>query len=551
MSMEFGGRGPVRFVLSQVGAGSFLLFAVLLTVSISMLFEQQTRDGSAADMVASQTQLLEQLSRLGRSIVLGNAAPGAGVRIRGLVHRARANQARLAADVPEAAERALAHDLAEYTDAALGLIGDGSSARYRMMIDVQLDLMQRLALVERQRVERSHRESDWAYAIMACAIVALLLLLVAGWRSIVKIKGPQVRRDDVVPAGVDVQARRIEELYLIVASSGIDSELQIERALAYARTSLGFEWALALEWLDGEEPVVTSAPGTDLAAGPADAVGLESAIAIEASRSGGPVTYRFDRLPAELAPLAELARPFPWRHCAAYAFPGDYAERAPHCAVFLASRRPRVHGLSKADLQLLRLIGTLVASSGRSMRHQKRLDGLAFADPLTGMANRAQLQERLEETLRDAQRSGAPFALHYVDLDGFKRVNDEHGHEVGDEVLKIAAKRMEQVLRPSETLARIGGDEFVIIQAAAPNRQEANEVAHRLIERLSRPFTIEGRRHRIGGSIGIAMYPEHGTTTAELLRHADAALYASKRNGKGCATFYQPMAAAPGNDVVA
>ena len=97
------------------------------------------------------------------------------------------------------------------------------------------------------------------------------------------------------------------------------------------------------------------------------------------------------------------------------------------------------------------------------------------------------------------------------------------------------------MLRQQETLARIGGDEFVILQTTAESTHDASEVAKRVIDRLSRPFVVDARQYRIGGSIGIAMYPDHGTTGAELLRHADSALYTSKRNGKGVASFYTPL----------
>jgi diguanylate cyclase (GGDEF)-like protein len=120
-------------------------------------------------------------------------------------------------------------------------------------------------------------------------------------------------------------------------------------------------------------------------------------------------------------------------------------------------------------------------------------------------------------------------------------VNDEDGHAVGDELLKIAATRMEKILRQQETIARIGGDEFVVLQTSAQHRSDAAEVARRLIERLARPFLINGRRYTIGGSVGVAMFPEDGRTAAELLKNADAALYTSKRNGKGCVNFYAPL----------
>ena len=552
MSTSSYGRGTVRFVLSQLGV-SALVLAVLFLVPISMLLERQVREGESADAIAAQTQVLQQISRLAESIERTGSSDGALRRMTALVHAARANDVRLALDVPAPAVRSITRAFTTYADDALVLAaGKAGAERYRRMVDLQLDLTQKLAMTDRARAERTRHESTGTYAMIGCAIVALLMLLGSGWGSLMKSSRTEERlRERVADAAVvDVQTGRMEELYLIVASSGVDPARQIERALDYARTALDFEWAIAIEWMDGDEPAVISAPGSDLVSAPDDAFALETAIALEAGRAGHPVTLRFDRLPAELAPLANAPRPFAWRHCAAYTFPGDYADRSPHCALFLGSRRPRVDGFSESDQQLLRLIGTLVASSGRNMRHQKRLDGLAFADPLTGMPNRALLHEQLERAILEAERTGGTFAIHYIDLDGFKRVNDEDGHEIGDEVLKIAAKRMEKVLREGDTLARIGGDEFVVLQASGQTRAQASEVAQRVIERLDRPFTIDGRKHRIGGSIGIALYPEHGFSTSELLRHADSALYTSKRNGKGRWTFYSPVVvAAPAADV--
>ncbi len=531
-------------MLSQVGV-SALVLAVLFLIPAWFLVEQQRREAAAASAIVAQTQVLEGISSLGTAIASGRLVPRAGARMRTFVRALRANNVRLAPYAPPAVRRGLAADVAMFSSSALAVTEPASVAEHRRVrVDIELDIVEKLGIVERQRLEREHREANWEYAMIGCAVVALLLLLGSGWGSLVRAARSRATLLERVADGAagDAQSDRLEELYHIVASSGVDPALQIDRALAYARTALAYDWAIAIEWLDGEEPTLTHAPESDIAALPLDALDLERAIAVEASRAGEPVVYRFDRLPAELANLATAPRVFAWRHCVAYAFPGGFSERAPHCALFLASRGPRVAALSEPDRQLLRLVGTLVATAGRNMRHQQRLGGLAFADPLTGMPNRAQLSENLEQVLRDAERTERSFAIHYIDLDGFKRVNDEHGHEIGDEVLKIAAKRMQQVLRENELLARIGGDEFVVVQSAQ-TRAEASEVAHRLVERLSRPFVIDGRKHRIGGSIGTAMYPEHGRSTVELLRHADAALYASKRGGKGRASFYAPAPA--------
>ena len=541
------GKPTGRFILTQLGATALVL-GVLFLIPISILYEQQVREGQTADAISTQTLLLQQISRLAESVVRGQSA-GDAHRMTTLVHKARANEPRLARGLPAPVQRVVEHDLAMYTNAALLLRGDSSDAPiYREMVDLQIDLVQRLAATERQHLDRTHRQSTWVYLMLGCAVVALLMLLASGWGSLLRTSRSEaaLRARVADGDGGEETVSRMEELYLIVAAAGVDPMQQIERAMRYGSRTLRYEWAAIVEWLDGEEATVSPVVSPS-GAGPSARIGyaLEKAIAREAYGAGAPVAFHIERLPAAFAELAGVPRAYPWRSCAAFAVPGDSKAGTPHCAVFFGSCELHSEEVGDADSQLLRLAGTLVASSSRSARHQKRLDDLAFADPLTGMPNRTHLREQLEETIVSASAAGRRFALHYIDLDGFKHVNDEDGHEVGDEVLKVAAARMGSVLRKGETLARIGGDEFVVLQSSASNVGDAREVAERLIDRLGRPFSIGGRKHRIGASIGIALFPDHGRTGTELLRHADSALYLSKRNGKGRATVYAAAAPAP------
>jgi diguanylate cyclase (GGDEF)-like protein len=541
MSREFQEKSGSIF--RQLTAGA-IVFAILFFIPASMLFEQRADRVGDVGAIATETLLVEQISRLAESFV-HDGAPAAGDlhRMNVLVLRSRANEARIAAGVSPSTRRALARDLATFTGAALAV---GSrpwdSDLYHGMVDAQFDSMRALATAEEESVARARDEGRFFYALTAGAVASLALILISVWRSLARTVRANARARELSDSTVDEEAQvaRMEELYLIVTSAGTKPSVQIERALAFASRALGYEWAATLEWLDGEEPRISAVLGEDGTFSPGDCR-LEKAIAVEASRAGLPITFRIERLPPHLARFANLSRPYAWRYCAAYTFPGDFSDKLPHCALFLGSRKPRPETLPEPDRQLLRLVGSLVSSSIRTKRHQKRLDDLAYADPLTGIANRANLNEQLEETIASAERADRVFALHYIDLDGFKNVNDEDGHAVGDELLKIAATRMEKVLRQQETIARIGGDEFVVLQTSAEHQQDAAEVARRLIERLARPFLINGRKYTIGGSVGVAMFPEHGRTAAELLRNADAALYTSKRNGKGCASFYAPL----------
>jgi len=170
-----------------------------------------------------------------------------------------------------------------------------------------------------------------------------------------------------------------------------------------------------------------------------------------------------------------------------------------------------------------------------STRHDLAL--LAKRDALTGLANRLLLRERFQEASQAVLRSGTQIAVHFIDLDGFKPINDGHGHPAGDTVLKAVAQRLESSLRAEDTVARLGGDEFVILQADLAHASEAEMLARRIIRGLSAPYEIDGATVHLSASIGIAMAPDLGLDLERLLACADAALYRSKLNGKGRLTF--------------
>ncbi|WP_010219402.1 putative bifunctional diguanylate cyclase/phosphodiesterase [Sphingomonas sp. PAMC 26621] len=165
---------------------------------------------------------------------------------------------------------------------------------------------------------------------------------------------------------------------------------------------------------------------------------------------------------------------------------------------------------------------------------------LAERDALTGLANRKVLRERLDERLASAARSGQATAILYVDLDRFKAVNDSLGHPVGDGLLRKVAERFKSALREGDLVARIGGDEFAVIQADAPQPAAATALATRLVDLISRAYAVEGHVLNIGASIGIAIAPHDGTGSDDLLKNADLALYRAKAEGRGCFRFFEP-----------
>ncbi len=162
----------------------------------------------------------------------------------------------------------------------------------------------------------------------------------------------------------------------------------------------------------------------------------------------------------------------------------------------------------------------------------EELDFLANHDTLTGLPSLRLCKDRLEHSLAEARRNRQMSAVMFLDLDGFKEVNDEHGHEFGDLVLKTTADRIIDEIRETDTVARIGGDEFVIILSSLPEVAIAERIAGSLVERISQPIHIEKERVTVSASIGISLYPENGATAEALIRTADRVMYLVKRQGK-------------------
>jgi len=163
----------------------------------------------------------------------------------------------------------------------------------------------------------------------------------------------------------------------------------------------------------------------------------------------------------------------------------------------------------------------------------RRMTHLAHHDPLTGLPNRRLLLARLQEALRSAQASHRRVALLFIDLDGFKSVNDAHGHALGDALLRAVAQRLRARVRAGDTVCRLAGDEFVVLLPAVSDRDHATEIAQLLRAALARPFAVKGRVLRVQFSGGIAVAPDDGTRAEALLERADAAMYEAKRGGRG------------------
>ena len=173
---------------------------------------------------------------------------------------------------------------------------------------------------------------------------------------------------------------------------------------------------------------------------------------------------------------------------------------------------------------------------------EARIEQMARFDELTGLANRFEYTTQITETFAKLERTGEGFALLYLDLDGFKQVNDSLGHDIGDHVLMETASRLRSAIRSNDMLARFGGDEFLLILPSA-DHLVVTAIAQRMIDVMARAFDVEGKTVYVTASIGIAMAPLDGANPADLLRHADTALYKAKSAGRNKLTFFNPAMA--------
>jgi diguanylate cyclase (GGDEF)-like protein len=172
--------------------------------------------------------------------------------------------------------------------------------------------------------------------------------------------------------------------------------------------------------------------------------------------------------------------------------------------------------------------------------HGKMLETLALTDPLTGLANRRLLAERLSMAIVHARRNNGSMAVVYLDLDGFKQINNTLGHDAGDVLLKMVAARLTATVREEDTVARLGGDEFVITLWHITSQDDASTVALKVIQAVTQPYVLDSQTVRVTTSVGVSVYPLHGEDADTLMKCADLALYEAKRAGKNAYRIARP-----------
>jgi diguanylate cyclase (GGDEF)-like protein len=203
----------------------------------------------------------------------------------------------------------------------------------------------------------------------------------------------------------------------------------------------------------------------------------------------------------------------------------------------LNEQRLAKEALHRANLDLEHRVDARTQELRESRR---KLEQMAFFDMLTGLGNRRMFEDRFDIMAAMARRKGEQFALAMVDLDRFKEINDQHGHDAGDALLQEAAKRLIASVRQSDSVSRLGGDEFAIVLAEAKNAAAIDLVCQRIVDSFAAPIRFQEIEMRTSASVGVALFPEHGANMSELYKSADLALYEAKRQGRNTWRWFQP-----------
>lgn len=170
---------------------------------------------------------------------------------------------------------------------------------------------------------------------------------------------------------------------------------------------------------------------------------------------------------------------------------------------------------------------------------KRKLYKLAHYDKLTGVANRVLFSDKVRHLIRKSKRNKRKFAVMFIDLDYFKQVNDEQGHDVGDKVLKQVANRISKLINKNDIIARLGGDEFALIIEDIKDRQVVSMLAEKIVKSVNKPYHVGDHDNFISNSIGISIYPDDATNLETLLKHSDIAMYKAKDEGRGNYQFYE------------
>ena len=359
---------------------------------------------------------------------------------------------------------------------------------------------------------------------------------IEGAYAIARNVGAQRRAERAIA----LQGERIRELYVAAAARGVSVESQIDNTLALGCRLFGFDYGYVTRF--GETAIaVLNAVGEGAGVYPGAVYPRANALSRYLMSERQTIFIPdLDEPPWDADPARATA---PWRsYFAAKVAVNDrdfgamvFAARTPHAPI------------SDLDRDLLQLMALFVAGALERAQHAERIEQMAFYDALTGLPNRVLFDDRLEQTMNAARRYNRGFAVMYLDLDNFKAINDQFGHPVGDLVLRGVAERLLLALRDSDTVARFGGDEFVVLQPIVNGPADAVDLAKKILDAMRQPLSAGGSDHRVHASIGIAVFPDDALTFEELMEHADRALYRAKRSGRNRWVLYgeEPPSPAP------
>jgi diguanylate cyclase (GGDEF)-like protein/PAS domain S-box-containing protein len=320
---------------------------------------------------------------------------------------------------------------------------------------------------------------------------------------------------------IAAHAERIRDLYMSAAAASENAEQQITATLEAGCRILGLSSGALYE---SEFDRVSETYGESMGAGLARlALGSDRALAIDDVR--GMPQLEGD---ADAAPFVAFI-----------GTPVDVSGNR-YGTLSFADRRRRRTPFDDVDRDLVQLMGALVSSAIERGRSRARLQTLAYSDTVTALPNRAWLVDHLRALLDEARRTESTVGVLFLDLDRFKDINDTMGHDSGDRLLRIIGERLGKAIRTSDVVARMGGDEFVVLAGDGPDMAALGGLAERIVATVEEPISMEGSEFFVTTSIGIASFPADGTDAETLVKHADVAMYRAKDRGRNTYQFFTP-----------
>ncbi|HTJ26607.1 MAG TPA: EAL domain-containing protein [Candidatus Limnocylindria bacterium] len=317
-------------------------------------------------------------------------------------------------------------------------------------------------------------------------------------------------------------SERLRELYLVAAAANAAAESQIAATIEAGCRLLGMDSG-ALFDTEAERSVATVGAQIPLRLARI-ALATDGALALEDLRG---LPYIGEADPGETAP-------------GAYIGTAISVAATRYGSLSFASVEPRAEPFTPSDRDLVQLMGALIGTAIERGRSRAHLNHLAYNDQLTALPNRAWFTERLRDELALAARSRTRVAVMFLDLDRFKDINDTLGHALGDRLLRIIADRLTRAVAADGLVARMGGDEFIVLVGNDPGKHALEQLAERVIDAIDEPMVIDGYEQFVTTSIGIAVHPVDGADADTLIKHADVAMYRAKERGRNTYQFFTP-----------